>query len=214
MWPTIYHEKLFTQNVTNITFIFETPPNTKPEDKKWGDMAYYVPPSEKVEGTSPPTNCAHDCIEYTFYIQDFWATCACLEVFHCIEYTVYIQDFWATCACPENRVCLTIFQAGKRQPLTPASYAYDCQVISNCIVFEAAFFWKLEVSWLAAAFDVFLFKSGWYTLNFMNRLWGKSELSWFFRTGNMVQRNTSDCKLDNPESQYVVETPYKKQSLF
>jgi len=31
--------------VTNITFIFETSPNTKPKDKKWGDMAYYVPPS-------------------------------------------------------------------------------------------------------------------------------------------------------------------------
>jgi len=31
--------------VTNITFIFETSPNTKPKDKKWGNTAYYVPPS-------------------------------------------------------------------------------------------------------------------------------------------------------------------------
>jgi len=27
---TISHEKLFTQNVTNVTFVFETFPNTKP----------------------------------------------------------------------------------------------------------------------------------------------------------------------------------------
>jgi len=39
--------------VTNITFIFETSPNTKPKEKKVGDMAYYVPPSEKVRGTRP-----------------------------------------------------------------------------------------------------------------------------------------------------------------
>jgi len=70
-------------------------------------------------------------MEYTFYIQDFWATCACPEnfrcmehiffysgvlsnlrlpskqscpgIFHCIEYTFYIQDFWVTCACPEKQ---------------------------------------------------------------------------------------------------------------
>ena len=54
-------EKLFTQNVTNITFIFETSPNTNPEEKKVGDMAYYIPPPEKVGDTSPysPPNCAH-----------------------------------------------------------------------------------------------------------------------------------------------------------
>jgi len=28
--------------VANVTFIFETSPNTKPEAKKWGDMAYYT----------------------------------------------------------------------------------------------------------------------------------------------------------------------------
>jgi len=44
------------------------------------------------------------CIEHTFYIQEFWATCVCPEkqscpgIFHCIEYTFYIQDFWVTCA--------------------------------------------------------------------------------------------------------------------
>jgi len=27
----------------------------------------------------------------------------CPEIFHCIEYTLYIQDFWATCACPEEQ---------------------------------------------------------------------------------------------------------------
>ena len=25
------------------------------------------------------------------------------EIFHCIEYSFYIQDFWATCACPEKQ---------------------------------------------------------------------------------------------------------------
>jgi len=50
------------------------------------------------------------CIEYTFCIQDFWATCACPEKqtvpwIHCIAYIFFIfQDFWATCPCPENRV--------------------------------------------------------------------------------------------------------------
>ena len=50
------------------------------------------------------------CIEYTFYIQDFWATCACPEkqscpgIFHCFEYVFsIIQDFWATCSCPEKQ---------------------------------------------------------------------------------------------------------------
>ena len=73
------------------------------------------------------------CMEYTFYIQNFWSICmrlpwktelpryfslylnmyilsfrifeqlcACLEqswpgIFHWIEYTFYIQEFWATC---------------------------------------------------------------------------------------------------------------------
>jgi len=39
--------------VKNITFIFETSPNTKPKEKKWVDMAYYIPPHEKVGDTSP-----------------------------------------------------------------------------------------------------------------------------------------------------------------
>jgi len=46
----------------------------------------------------------------SFYIQEFWATCASLkknrvspEIFHYIEYTFHIQDFWATCACPEKQ---------------------------------------------------------------------------------------------------------------
>jgi len=51
VWPTIQHEKLFTQN---ITFSFETYPITKPKEKKsGGDMAYYVPPSEKWGGPVP-----------------------------------------------------------------------------------------------------------------------------------------------------------------
>jgi len=39
-----------TQNVTNVIFRFETSPNTNSKRIKWGDMAYYVPPSKKVGG--------------------------------------------------------------------------------------------------------------------------------------------------------------------
>jgi len=85
-----------------------------------------------------------NCIENIFTVQDFWATCACLEkqsfpwkfslywiyflpfkifeqlcacpenhsfpwIFHCIKYTFYIPDFWATCACPEFALLNTFF---------------------------------------------------------------------------------------------------------
>jgi len=39
--------------VSNVTFIFGTNPNTKPEEKKWGDMAYHISPPEKVGGHVP-----------------------------------------------------------------------------------------------------------------------------------------------------------------
>ena len=48
-------------------------------------------------------------IEYSFYIQDFWATCACPEKqsvpwIHRIEYIFFIiQNFEQTCACPEKQ---------------------------------------------------------------------------------------------------------------
>ena len=67
------------------------------------------------------------CIEYTFYIQNFLATCACpgkqrVHWIYCTECIFFIiQDFWATCACPENRVCPELFQArgGRPQPEPP-----------------------------------------------------------------------------------------------
>jgi len=43
----------FTQNVANVTFIFGTSPNTKPEGKKWRDMANDITPPEKVVGRFP-----------------------------------------------------------------------------------------------------------------------------------------------------------------
>ena len=50
------------------------------------------------------------CIEYTFYIQDFWATCACPEKqsvrwIHCIEHIFFIiRNFeQLNCACPEKQ---------------------------------------------------------------------------------------------------------------
>ena len=49
-------------------------------------------------------------MEYTFYIQNFWAACACPEkqscpdIFHCIEQVFFIiQKFWVACACPEKQ---------------------------------------------------------------------------------------------------------------
>ena len=61
--PTISHEKLFTQNVTNITFIFETSPNAKPKEKKVGEHGILCPPawkSGKTRSPCPPPNCAHE----------------------------------------------------------------------------------------------------------------------------------------------------------
>jgi len=40
--------------VANVTFIFGTSPNTKPEEKKWGDMAYCIPTTIKKWVTRPP----------------------------------------------------------------------------------------------------------------------------------------------------------------
>jgi len=39
--------------VANVTFIFGTSPNAKPEEKKWGDMAYYILHLKKRGDTSP-----------------------------------------------------------------------------------------------------------------------------------------------------------------
>jgi len=48
--------------MTNI-FIFESPPNTKPKEKKVGGHGILCPPPEKVGGTRPPCpppNCAYE----------------------------------------------------------------------------------------------------------------------------------------------------------
>ena len=54
-----------------------------------------------------------------FIIQDFRATSAypekqsCPENFHCMEYTFYIQNFWATALALKNRVALDFFTVFK-----------------------------------------------------------------------------------------------------
>ena len=74
----IYHEKDFTQNVANVTFVFGTSPNIKPEEKKWGDLAYYIPPPEKVGEHVPVSphqigpmsnsfNCEQNSIKKRYY---------------------------------------------------------------------------------------------------------------------------------------------------
>jgi len=48
------YETLFTQNVTNTTFIFETSPNTKPKEKKVGGHSILCPPRLKKWGVTSP----------------------------------------------------------------------------------------------------------------------------------------------------------------
>jgi len=57
-------------------------------------------------------------IVYTFYIQEFWATCMRLswktEGSLNLLYRIYIfviQKFWVTCACPEKQSCPDIFHS-------------------------------------------------------------------------------------------------------
>jgi len=50
--------------VTNVTFIFQTSPNTNLYDKKVGGHGILCPPRLKKWGTRPPCpppNCAHGC---------------------------------------------------------------------------------------------------------------------------------------------------------
>ena len=54
------------------------------------------------------------CGEYTFHIQEFWATCVCPEKqrgpwIHSIEYSFCYSGFWGTCTCPEKQSCPGIF---------------------------------------------------------------------------------------------------------
>ena len=61
--PMIWREKLFTQNVTNVIFGFETSTNTNPKRKKWVGHGILCPPRQKSGGRRPPCpppNCAHD----------------------------------------------------------------------------------------------------------------------------------------------------------
>jgi len=70
------------------------------------------------------------CSEYTFYIQDFWATCACPEKnrvpwIHCTEYLFFIiRDFWATCTCPEKQSCPGVFTVMKIR------FAFICEQLA------------------------------------------------------------------------------------
>jgi len=46
-------ENHFTENVANVSFIFGTSQNIKPEEKKWRDVAYYIPNLKNWGGTLP-----------------------------------------------------------------------------------------------------------------------------------------------------------------
>ena len=46
------------------------------------------------------------CLHWNKHISGTWACSenrVFPEIFHCIEYSFYIQDFWATCAFPEKQ---------------------------------------------------------------------------------------------------------------
>jgi len=54
VWSITLHEKIFTQNVTKVTFTFETSPNTKPKENKVGEAWCIIsPPFKNVEGHVP-----------------------------------------------------------------------------------------------------------------------------------------------------------------
>ena len=78
------------------------------ERKKWGDMAYYIRPPEKVGGTRPPCsppNWAH-VTNHDFGPDTNYTSTNCTDRpqvnIHCIEHFFIVHDFWATCACPEK----------------------------------------------------------------------------------------------------------------
>jgi len=77
------------------------------------------------------------CIEYTFYMQEFWATCIRLpwktEGAPNSQYWLYIfiiQDFWAACAWPEKQSCPDIFHC-----------------IWTCIFYQSGFLSNLRLPW-------------------------------------------------------------------
>jgi len=69
-----------TWNVTNVTFIFSTSPNTKPKEKNVGGHSMIRPPRlKKFRGTRPlcpPPNCTHAPRAHPCYAT--CGTCVCL----------------------------------------------------------------------------------------------------------------------------------------
>ena len=132
------------------------------------------------------------------YIQDFWATCACLENrvrpgnFHCIEYTFYIQDFWATIVCPENRVALEFFTVFKyflhSGFLSNSRLPWKTELPRNFSLYLNIFyiqdFWatcacpeKQSLPWKFSLYWIYFLYSG-FLSNY--RLPWKTELPWNF----------------------------------
>ena len=127
------------------------------------------------------------CIEYTFYIRDFWATRACPEkqscsgISHCIKYVFFIiQDFWATCACPEKQNCPGFFTVLKDflsfrifEQLELALKNRVCREIFHCIedTFYIQEFWtthacpeKQRVPWIhCTEYVLFIIQDFWAT---------------------------------------------------
>jgi len=49
--------------VPKVTFIFGTSPNTKPEENKLGDMAYYIPRVPHQIAPMPTVQCCHSVLK-------------------------------------------------------------------------------------------------------------------------------------------------------
>jgi len=78
--------------VTNITFIFETSPNTKRKEKKVGGTWHIMPPSLKKWGDTYPVSptklrpCVHHCAAFIRLINFFLFSVSCLHQNLMLEY--------------------------------------------------------------------------------------------------------------------------------
>jgi len=117
----------------------------------------------------------------------------CPEIFHCIEYTFYIQEFWATCACPEkqscpeNFNCIEIFLSFRIfEQLALALKNLVCPEfpVLNVCFYHSGFLsilrlpWKTELLWNFSLYWIYIF----YYSGFLSNLrfpW-KTELPWNF----------------------------------
>ena len=102
----------------------------------------------------------------------------CLEIFHCIEYTFYIPDFWETCACNEKQSCLkfslssnTFYHSGilsnLRLPwktVCPEFTVLNIYFLSFWIFEQLMFALKNRIAWKSSLYwNIFVIQEFWVT---------------------------------------------------